>query len=42
MTSALETALEIVESFYQAASDKQIVGIYDAPLKVKQEDGTAV
>jgi len=34
-TSTMETAFEMVEAVYP---EYQIVGIYDAPLKYKQED----
>ena len=37
MASAAETALEMIESVYGSDKTKQVVGVYDAPLRVKDE-----
>ena len=32
MTSAMETALEMIEALNDSAPDRQIIGVYDAPI----------
>ena len=37
MTSATETAMEMIECVFAKDKTKQIVGVYDAPLRVKND-----
>ena len=37
MTSAIETAMEMIECVYTKDKTRQIVGLYDAPLRVKND-----
>ena len=37
MSSAMETALEMIECVFDQDKDKTIVGVYDAPLRVKND-----
>ena len=42
MASATEIAFEMVETLYGADQTKQIVGVYDAPIRLKSDDSRAV
>ena len=37
MASATETAMEMIECVYAKDKTRQIVGVYDAPLRVKND-----
>ena len=37
MASAAETALEMIEAVYGSDKTKQVIGVYDAPLRVKDD-----
>ena len=39
MVSAMETAFEMVEALNSGQEGRQIIGVYDAPIKSKQEEG---
>ena len=38
MTSAMETALEMIEAYTDSAADRQIIGVYDAPIKANSTE----
>ena len=42
MTSAVETAFEMVEAFYEGRSDRKIIGVYDAPVRPSAQDDAKV
>ena len=37
MTSAAETALEMIEAVYGSDKTRQVIGVYDAPLRVRDD-----
>ena len=37
MTSATETAMEMIECVFTKDKTRQIIGVYDAPLRVKDD-----
>ena len=41
MSSALESAMELIEMVY-VKEGEQILGVYDAPLRIKQDDSVPV
>ena len=42
MTSSTEIAFEMVQALYEGDENKQLVGVYDAPLKFRGADGKAL